>query len=263
MNEIKLIAFDLDGTLLNSKKEIPVDFFEFVRNHKEYKYCLSSGRQYYALYKDFKEIDDYLFYIADNGAFIFKKGEPIYQNTMKKEDVLQMIDSIYKDSDTTFVVCGLKSAYMSNAMKDKKKYVDMYYDRLEFLEDIKEAARIDEIAKIAYYVEDHNAKDVEKTLPKLPVGICSCVSGNDWIDIAKIGISKGEAITHLQEKLGITKDNCMCFGDYMNDYVMFKECKYSIAMANACEELKDIAYKITASNDDNGVMKILQNIENL
>lgn len=263
MNEIKLIAFDLDGTLLNSKKEIPDNFFDYVRNNNEYKYCLSSGRQYYALYKDFKEINDHLFYIADNGAFIFDNKEAIYKNTMKKEDVLKMIDSIYTNDNLIFVVCGLKSAYMSKKMESKRHYVDMYYARLDFLDDIKEAAHIDDIAKIAYYVEGHNAEEVEKTLPKLPDGISTCVSGTDWIDIAKDGISKGVALKHLQKVLNITKDNCMCFGDYMNDYEMFKESKYAIAMGNACKELKDIAYKITDTNDENGVMKILENIDKL
>lgn len=264
MTDIKLIAFDLDGTLLNSKKEVPEGFFEYVRNHPEYKYCLSSGRQYYALYKDFKEINDHLLYISDNGSFVFDSNkECIYQNVMDKKDVIEVLNTLGNYDYKKYVVCGLKSAYMFKDVEDQRSFADMYYDHLDFVDDIYKTLEIEDIAKIAYYVDTHNAKEVIKTFPKLPKGITAVTSGDDWIDISKIGISKGDAIKYLQKKLNITKDNCMCFGDYMNDYTMFKECKYAIAMGNACHELKEIAYHVTSSNDENGVMKVLENIKKL
>ena len=74
----------------------------------------------------------------------------------------------------------------------------------------------------------------------------------------KIGVSKGSAIKKVREICGWDKSECMCFGDYLNDYEMMFECGESFAMANAHEDLKKAAKHIAPSNDENGVMKSIQ-----
>lgn len=83
------------------------------------------------------------------------------------------------------------------------------------------------------------------------------VSGDDWLDVMKKGVTKGTAIKQLQKKLGISREECMAFGDFMNDYDMMKECEESYAMENAHPGLKAICKHIAPSNDDNGVMRTI------
>jgi hypothetical protein len=83
------------------------------------------------------------------------------------------------------------------------------------------------------------------------------VSGDVWLDVMRKGVTKGSAIRRVQEKLGISKSECMAFGDFMNDYDMMKECEESYAMENAHPELKAICKHIAPSNDDDGVMKTI------
>ena len=78
MTDIKLIATDMDGTLLNNRKQLPPDFIPWVKAHPQLLTVIASGRQYYTLYRDFREIGDQLVFIADNGGFIFEKGRMIY-----------------------------------------------------------------------------------------------------------------------------------------------------------------------------------------
>ncbi len=76
---IKLVATDLDGTLLNSKKELPEDFSEWVYKHKEIKTVIASGRQYYNIKKLFPGMEDSLVFIADNGGLVFENNKIIYR----------------------------------------------------------------------------------------------------------------------------------------------------------------------------------------
>ena len=87
MTDIKLIATDMDGTLLNNRKQLPPDFIPWVKAHPQLLTVIASGRQYYTLYRDFREIGDQLVFIADNGGFIFEKGRMIYCNAMSRECV--------------------------------------------------------------------------------------------------------------------------------------------------------------------------------
>lgn len=83
---IKLIALDMDGTLLDSKKRLPPDFMDWVKRHPDIKTVIASGRQYDTLARDFAAVRDQLLFVAENGGFVFEKGEIIYSNEMQKKD---------------------------------------------------------------------------------------------------------------------------------------------------------------------------------
>lgn len=72
--------------------------------------------------------------------------------------------------------------------------------------------------------------------------------------------SKGEGVTHFAKILNILKEDIISFGDSYNDIEMLLNSGIGIAMGNSCEELKEIADYITLSNDENGVLKALQNL---
>ena len=91
MGKIKLVALDMDGTLLDSRKNPPADFEDWVCAHEEIAVVLASGRQYETLRRQFPGIRDRLSYIADNGAFVFHKGRMIYAREMNHEGVLQCL----------------------------------------------------------------------------------------------------------------------------------------------------------------------------
>ena len=79
------------------------------------------------------------------------------------------------------------------------------------------------------------------------------------MDLGKLDTSKGMAIKMTQQNLGISYDETMVFGDYLNDYSMMLEGKYSYAMKNAHPQLKEVANFITEKdNDNNGVVETIK-----
>ena len=158
---IKLVAVDMDGTLLNSKKEMPEEFIPWVKSHPEIKTVIASGRQYYTLERDFLPIRDNLAFIAENGGLVFEKGEIIFKDEIDKQDVLKCLDIIDKVPYATPVICGAKSAYITKKDVDEEIYynVEMYYERRQIVEDLRKVADNDTIVKVAIYFKKEKAEE--------------------------------------------------------------------------------------------------------
>ena len=95
---IRLVALDMDGTLLDSNKNLPPDFMDWVKTHPAIKTVIASGRQYYTLVKDFIPIKDQLIYVAENGGIVFEQDSVIYLNEMQKTDIKDCLDIIDRKS---------------------------------------------------------------------------------------------------------------------------------------------------------------------
>jgi hydroxymethylpyrimidine pyrophosphatase-like HAD family hydrolase len=79
-----------------------------------------------------------------------------------------------------------------------------------------------------------------------------------WVDVTNKGANKGTAVRKIQERLGLSIEECAAFGDYMNDKEMLESVYYSYAMANAYPDIKDVARFEARSNAEHGVMVQIQ-----
>lgn len=254
---IKLVATDLDGTLLHGDKSVPKTFEDFVIGHPEVKFVIASGRQYYNILELFPKAGSKMLYIAENGGLVFEDGVALFSNPMCEDDIRDSIAKYVKPGISTVVLCGEKSAYMlDSASDDAKRNADLYYTRFEFVDSFDNID--DRIIKIAIFVEGYTADKFYANLNNQNPRISYILSGNCWIDIANSSVNKGAAIKFLQEKFGIKKEECMAFGDYLNDEAMLMECGESYAMENAYPELKLKCQHIAPSNEEEGVMTILR-----
>ena len=107
---IKLIATDMDGTLLDSKKRMPADILPVIRALKEQgvSFVIASGRQYAALRRDLRELADDVIFIAENGALIMEKDEQLFIDPMAREDIPEIIAKCdRKAAGPTAPACGL------------------------------------------------------------------------------------------------------------------------------------------------------------
>lgn len=256
---IKLIATDMDGTFLDSSKRFSMEFFDIFAElrKKGIKFVIASGNQYFRLYQKFLPISNEMYFIGENGSYIAKGAKLISTNTLKKEQVQAVIQLVEKHPELNMILCGVKSAYCLSEFKHLESVVRTYYCNYQFVESYDEID--DEIMKIAIYDPSHQiiryADDIARGLDK---GVKATTSGNEWIDIQNEDINKGVAIKLLQKKLNIKPEECMAFGDQMNDYTLLKSVKYSYAMANAVPRIKDIAYGIAKSNDHQGVLEVIK-----
>ena len=81
-----------------------------------------------------------------------------------------------------------------------------------------------------------------------------------WVDVVNLTADKGTAVRLLQERLGITPDQTMVFGDYLNDLEMMTTATYSFAMANAHPVLAERARFRAPGNTDNGVVRTINSV---
>ena len=159
------------------------------------------------------------------------------------------------------ILCGKKGAYI---LKDEFAYrneVKKYYCAYSFVNSFDDVH--DEIMKIAIYDKQHHIQDLlDEISQQLPIGVKIVTSGNEWMDIQNQNMNKGVGIQFLQDMYQIQFDECAAFGDQMNDYEMLQEVKYAYAMSNAVQPIKDIAYEVIGSNDEQAVLKKIEDILN-
>lgn len=255
---IKLIATDMDGTLLNDKGEINKEFSEVFNKLKEKNivFCAASGRQYYNLLKKFKETKDDMLFIAENGTYVAYKDEEIFSKTLDINLVMKFLKVTRKINEAYPILCGKKCAYIENSDERLIKEVEKYYAKYEIIENLEEVK--DEILKftICDFIssEGNSFKYFEEYMDEAKV----TVSGEIWLDISDKEVNKGIALKMVQEKFNISKEETMVFGDYLNDVELLQNAGYSFAMENAHEDLKKIAKYVAKSNLENGVIEAIK-----
>ena len=256
--KIKLIATDMDGTLLDSKKNLPVDFYDWVKAHDKVKFVIASGRQYRSLDREFVPVHDKLIYIAENGALILKNDEVLHCDALSTEDVIYCFDLIDKLPCGKALASGVKSAYIENPNEHEWHVVSTFCGKIDRVDNINEAVKDDQIVKIAIYYKDKDAEAHLSDYDVLPERIKPVLSGDSWIDLSTSTVSKGAAMKVIQDKLNVSPSNCMAFGDYFNDVDLLEACGESYCMKNAHPDMFQYAKYVAPSNDESGVMQVLK-----
>lgn len=265
---IKLIATDMDGTLLDSQKRMPADILPVIRalKDRDVSFVIASGRQYAALKRDLSNLADDVIFLAENGALIMEKDEQLFIDPMDAKDIPEIIRLTRGLPGIHPVICRAGAAIVEeSAPEEFIRNVMMYYDSSYVVPDILAASEnLTDVCKVAFYdegdAEHHEYPILQKLLPdRLSV----ILSGYSWVDVMKPGVDKGHAMRILQRQRGLTPDECMAFGDYLNDREMLLAVTESYAMDNALDSIKQIAKHVAPSNDDNGVVRVIKERFNL
>lgn len=258
---IQLIATDMDGTFLNSEKKFDKEFIDLFYRMKEkkIKFVIASGNQYYRLYQKFLPLSEQMYFIAENGSYIAKGTTELYCNVIHSQNVKKVLEILSQFEDIFSILAGKKGAYALKDFFDFKDEVKKYYCAYSFVNSFEDVQ--DEIMKIAIFDMKHQAKQLEEKIKdQLPEHLKIVTSGNEWVDIQNSDAHKGVGIQFLQAVYDIEPDECVAFGDQMNDYEMFKQVKYGYAMSNAVQEIKEVAYEVIGSNDEQAVLKKIEEI---
>lgn len=255
---IRLVATDMDGTLLNDKKELPQDFGAWVRSHPDIYVVIASGRQIFTLKRDLEDLSDDLIYITDNGGLAFYHDEIIYEDLMTPEDVQATLDAASTIPGCVPIICGVNCAYMAPGDNEGVEQGRMYYARLELGDFLHGTPDGDRVVKIALFIPDFKAEEVRGAFPKLPDSLLATLSGTSWIDVANRTVNKGAAMLAIQKRLGVKPEECMAFGDYPNDIEMLEVCGESYCMENGHESVRAVARHTAPSNEEAGVMQVLR-----
>lgn len=258
---IKLIVTDMDGTLLNDKHEIHPDFWEIegALSKKGIMFSVASGRQYYNLESKFDRIKDRMLFFAENGTLVVHKGQELYVNSLDPDAAKKFIEIGRKLEGVQLVLCGKKSAYVESNDEKFIEEIQQYYQRLEFVQDLKLVE--DTILKVTICefkgVEANSYHSFKEFNSEYKVAI----AGKIFLDITSFTANKGDAIKGIQKELNISPDETLVFGDYLNDLEMMQNATYSYAMKNAHPEIINASKYITRfDNNENGVLKTIQQL---
>ncbi len=254
--DIKLIAADLDGTLLDSQKRLSPGFPDLLRDlrMRGIRFAPASGRQYYNILALFG--DENMTYIAENGAMVFENGRCLFADTLPRELQRQTIEMVRALPDAYVILAGEQSAWCEADEPVFYRNAEMYYARLTRVHDLMQVE--DRICKIAVFQYQNAENSCLPALKVLSEQAQVVLSGADWVDLMNPGVNKGGAIRRLYKELGISPNECMAFGDYLNDCEMLQSVTHSFAMANAHPEIKAICRYQAPSNDEDGVVRAIR-----
>lgn len=257
---IKLIASDIDGTLLDDKKHLPDDFDEVIDilYERGITFAISSGRSYSALSVQFSKYADKISFICDNGAYIVHNGELISISLIDKKTVDEIV-RYCSELGLDVLLCGKNGTYHSIKKKTLHDEVNKYYINQVYLDNIYDCD--DDIFKIAVFEEngiEHHGNPLLKERFGNQINVA--LSGVYWTDLMNENISKGMAIKILQERIGAGFNESAAFGDYLNDLEMLQSVYYSYAVSNAHELCKKAARFVIGSNNEQAVTKQIKKL---
>lgn len=256
---IKLIASDIDGTLINDQKEFAPDFFEILKalKNRGVKFVAASGRSQYSIAKIFEPCENDICYISDNGAYVVENNIEYALHKLKQADVDSVMELLLQLERIQIILCGKTTSYFVNFKPEFLEAVTEYYTTYEIVEDYKTIK--DDFLKIAVFDPKGSADNSYPYIcNQLPEKLYAVVSSHEWLDVMDKNINKGVGLEALQKEFNISEDETMVFGDFYNDIEMLKKAKYSFVMENSCDDMKQHGNYIAKSNNNFGVVQAIK-----
>lgn len=285
---IKLIASDMDGTLLNSNHKIPQKNIELIKFAQKngIEFVVATGRAYYEALPSLNNENIKCDVISFNGGIIYdKNGNIINITPMKLKDLYYTIE-ILKSLNISYQLYTKNTIYTNSIETDITAYIDLIRANGEEPNEqhLRQEAKnrlalghITEVDNIELYLnqEDNPAIKVigiSNDLEKLKHAT-ELLSGNENISVTSSGANnveimdkkatKGEALKIVADIHDINLKNAIAIGDNLNDQAMLDIVEYSIAMKNGNKELQKTAKFITEKTNSEGgvadtVMKLLK-----
>ena len=242
MDVIRLIASDLDATLLDDQSRLPPDFAETVRALAErgIRFAAASGRPIYTLEEMFAPLQDDIILVGDNGGAICWKGESLYLSEMDVADWHTLAGQA-RSAGHAAVLCGLETAYVEEQFRPYDRVFKRFYTKVEYvphLEDV--TARVDKFT--IYFPEGDAQKGYD------------ALYGPVW------GGRFSVALLLLGERLGVLPEGMMAFGDTFNDAEMLKAAKYGFLVENGSPALREEVPFLAPPNTSSGVIQGLRRV---
>lgn len=290
---IRVIATDLDGTLLNEHHVLNDTTIQAMKRAKEagLRLVIATGRSFDQALKAIENLDVECDYIVSSGAEIRDSRKSVVRSGCMDWKDCKEVYEIFQKYDLTYTFCtqeidycigeegGLEKSLLANILTFNQTLTEAEVRESEFFKFMTSRTRMipafetmkeigASIIKIFAITDDLKLlKAVKKELQgKENLAVASSFENN--IEITDVKAQKGIVLKDYIESLGYTMDEVMVFGDSMNDYSMLSmDFGATIAMENGMQPVKDVAKYITKSNVEDGVayaidelLKLYQNI---
>jgi len=286
----KLVAVDLDGTLLNSYGEVSDKNREAVKKAMDngIEIVLASGRALESVRSISLDINASKYIICGNGAEVYniETNENIYENYLNKEKVLQIVKICEENS----IYCSVYTE--KNIIAKSLNYNVLYYNYENARKEESKRTHINIVENIYKYIEDLNTNKFSKVticdsnqiifsrilqkinkIKKIDILDVEHMSrkvikdGSEivnveyfYTEISNQNVNKWYAIQNLSDKLGINEDEVVAIGDNKNDEMMIKNAGLGVAMGKSFLSSKKIGDVIVKDNDANGFAEAIEQV---
>ena len=277
MKNIKLIALDLDGTLLNSERKVPERNRKAIKQAKEkgIEIIISTGSPYDLMpHEEIKELG-ISYVITANGSAVYEypNRKCIYEESIDAMTITPILEFLLtKDMHIDLFMQG--KGYCPSYTKAIVNKLDVPTARKEYilnnrawLENPIEYIREHDltIQKITMnFYPDRDGELVDRVEVKRYLESLCCISlvSGGWgnLEVTKKGVSKGKALKILCDKLYISLTETLVFGDSLNDLDIIQTSGIGVAMKNAMAGVRDAADYVTDTNDACGVAKFIEEL---
>lgn len=265
---IKLLALDIDGTLLNRKSKVTPRVREALdqAQARGVQIALVTGRRFSSARPIVEELELSIPLVSHNGALTknITTLETIQYHPFANATACDVIRA-GREFQADIICCddphGLGKMVMEGFSPDNRAlemYLKKYWDAVVEVPDLLgylqhdpiqimfsgRCDRMDEFAQVLETMLGERAKVFLTRYRKLDLTI---------MDVLSPAASKGEAVAHLAAMHGIAQSEVMAIGDNHNDLPMLRYAGVGVVMANAEDELKQLGFALTASNEEDGV----------
>lgn len=258
----KLIAIDLDGTLLNSSLDVSSFTISIIKKLKEQGHVvvLASGRPY----RSMKDLYDKLGLgsplICYNGALVFNPKDSTFSK-LERRFPSSSLRKIYKEN-SDILLSSMAEDGERIYLEKEEPYLNNYFPYIneEYL-----IGKMNEIIKedcftSLFACNDGNVSKLKESLEKEGF-IFRHWNGNNYSEAVLPNVNKGVALTYIMKQLSFKKEDCLAFGDSDNDFEMLSVVKDGYVLKNSISSLLKDTFKMTRKgNDQDGVAYELANI---
>lgn len=262
MNEINLVACDMDGTFLRSDRTPHPDNIAAVAELQKsgITFCLASGRGISTMRPLLQQLNLTGPIVSSNGALVTNiSGDIIFEAHLEDPQIQQIIN--FAES-TSFHL----NRYHRDSITFSQpgEFADMYAYRTGITPEFESYDQMrtqpaTKLLLIGHHSRISAAQQELKQNPNLK-STAMIVSEPDYLEFLPGGINKGQGLKKLADHLGFPANQVAAIGDWLNDLEMLQWAKHSACVANATPEIKSIVQHQLPSNDDGGVATFLKTI---
>lgn len=261
-NQVKLIAIDMDGTLLNSQKEIPKENIKAIQEATAagIKIVLCTGRPRSGIVPHFEKLglSEEEFIIMNNGCSTYetKNWTLLESESLSRSEMEELLQACEDFPGVALTFTGEKSYYVvGNEVPELVAYdagTVFTEAKARSLEEIFEEGQV--IFQAMYMAESEPLDAFQNAVQDILNQSYSTVRSQEYIfEVMPQGATKASGLKRLVEKLDINRDQIMALGDAANDLEMLQFVGQSVAMGNASDDIKSLSKYVTLTNDQSGV----------
>ncbi|OOF40190.1 HAD family hydrolase [Rodentibacter mrazii] len=265
----KVVAFDLDGTLLNAQGNILPESKSAIQAamDKGIKILLVTGRHHTAVKPYYRELGLDTPIICCNGTYVYDVATDTtpFANPLSKQQAQSIFDIAQKHYCHLLMYSrdSMNYAQLNPHMEKFLKWVESCLP--EVRPDVRKVDSIQEVIDHHHpiwkcVISAENKEIMNNVVRELPISQFSCEwSWVDRVDIANVGNTKGSRLLALLKEWNIDPQEVIAFGDNHNDISMLSAVGLGVAMGNAEQEVKRQAKQVTTSNNEDGIAQVLKN----